>query len=137
MRKPRDFLSARSAIRLPRLQIHQRLDDAATVRTAIDVVAEKDESRQAPIGMTLAERNQIAQFLQRAVNIPNGIDKHLAKQIGSMTPGTTVKLTVWRKGEEKSDLGSSPRVSEKPLRVPHHHGSASLGLAALFLLARA
>ena len=47
----------------------------ATVRTAIDVVAEKDESRQAPIGMTLAERNQIAQFLQRAVNIPNGVDK--------------------------------------------------------------
>jgi hypothetical protein len=26
----------------------------------------------------------------------------LAKQIGSMTPGATAKLTVWRKGEEKS-----------------------------------
>src|SRR5262244_2410570 len=30
-------------------------------------------------------------------------DAHdLAKQIGSMTPGATIKLTVWRKGEEKS-----------------------------------
>ena len=30
-------------------------------------------------------------------------DAHdLARQIGSMTPGATAKLTVWRKGEEKS-----------------------------------
>ena len=43
------------AIRLPRLQIHQRLDDAATIRTAIDVIAEKNESRRAPIRMSLEE----------------------------------------------------------------------------------
>jgi serine protease Do len=43
-------------------------------------------------------------------------DAHdLAKQIGSMTPGTTVKLTVWRKGEEKSfslTLGELPKSRE-------------------------
>jgi serine protease Do len=43
-------------------------------------------------------------------------DAHdLAKQIGSMTPGATVKLTVWRKGEEKSfslTLGELPKSRE-------------------------
>jgi serine protease Do len=43
-------------------------------------------------------------------------DAHdLAKQIGSMTPGTAVKLTVWRKGEEKSfslTLGELPKSKE-------------------------
>src|SRR5262249_11560210 len=33
------------AIRPPRLQVHQRLDDAATVRTAIDVIPEKHKGR--------------------------------------------------------------------------------------------
>jgi serine protease Do len=39
----------------------------------------------------------------------------LARQIGSMTPGATVKLTVWRKGEEKSfslTLGELPKSRE-------------------------
>jgi serine protease Do len=43
-------------------------------------------------------------------------DAHdLAKQIGSMTPGATVKLTVWRKGEERSfslTLGELPKSRE-------------------------
>ena len=43
-------------------------------------------------------------------------DAHdLAKQIGSMTPGATIKLTVWRKGEEKSfslTLGELPKSRE-------------------------
>jgi serine protease Do len=43
-------------------------------------------------------------------------DAHdLAKQIASMTPGTAVKLTVWRKGEEKSfalTLGELPKSKE-------------------------
>ena len=43
-------------------------------------------------------------------------DAHdLAKQIGSMTPGAAVKLTVWRKGEEKSfslTLGELPKSRE-------------------------
>ena len=43
-------------------------------------------------------------------------DAHdLAKQIGSMTPGTTVKLSVWRNGEEKSfslTLGELPKSRE-------------------------
>jgi len=43
-------------------------------------------------------------------------DAHdLAKQIGSMTPGTTAKLSVWRKGEEKSfslTLGELPKSRE-------------------------
>ena len=43
-------------------------------------------------------------------------DAHdLARQIGSMTPGATAKLTVWRKGEEKSfslTLGEVPKGRE-------------------------
>jgi serine protease Do len=43
-------------------------------------------------------------------------DAHdLAKQIGAMTPGATAKLTVWRKGEEKSfslTLGELPKGRE-------------------------
>jgi serine protease Do len=43
-------------------------------------------------------------------------DAHdLAKQIGSMTPGTTVKLSIWRKGEEKTfslTLGELPKSKE-------------------------
>jgi serine protease Do len=43
-------------------------------------------------------------------------DAHdLAKQIGSMTPGATVKLAVWRKREEKSfslTLGELPKSKE-------------------------
>ena len=43
-------------------------------------------------------------------------DAHdLAKQIGSMTPGATIKLTIWRKGEEKSfslTLGELPKSRE-------------------------
>ena len=43
-------------------------------------------------------------------------DAHdLAKRIGSMTPGATIRLTVWRKGEEKSfslTLGELPKSRE-------------------------
>jgi serine protease Do len=43
-------------------------------------------------------------------------DAHdLAKQIGSMTPGATIKLTIWRRGEEKSfslTLGELPKSKE-------------------------
>jgi serine protease Do len=43
-------------------------------------------------------------------------DAHdLARQIGAMTPGATAKLTVWRKGEEKSfslTLGEVPQARE-------------------------
>ena len=41
--------------------------------------------------------------------------RDLARQIGSMTPGATAKLTVWRKGEEKSfslTLGELPKGRE-------------------------
>src|SRR5262249_28990349 len=57
--------------------------------------------------------------------------RDLARQIGAMTPGTTAKLSVWRKGEEKSISlmlgemrkerqaraaapGSAPAVTEAP-----------------------
>src|SRR5262249_57498980 len=50
-------------------------------------------------------------------------DAHdLAKQIGSMTPGATVKLTVWRKGEEKSfslTLGELPKSRQAPPTAPN------------------
>jgi serine protease Do len=49
-------------------------------------------------------------------------DAHdLAKQIGSITPGATVKLTVWRKGEEKSfslSLGELPKSREARATKP-------------------
>jgi serine protease Do len=41
--------------------------------------------------------------------------RDLAKQIGSMSPGTTAKLTVWRNGEDKSislTLGEPPKDRE-------------------------
>jgi serine protease Do len=51
-----------------------------------------------------------------AVNAHPVKDAHdLAKQIGSMTPGATIRLTVWRKGEEKSfslTLGELPKSRE-------------------------
>ena len=57
-----------------------------------------------------------------AVNGHGVKDAHeLAKQIGSMTPGTTVKLTIWRKGEEKSvslTLGELPKSREALATTP-------------------
>src|SRR5262249_61096963 len=54
-------------------------------------------------------------------------DAHdLAKQIGSMTPGATIKLTVWRKGEEKSfsmTLGELPKSREGRGTNPDSDGS--------------
>ena len=47
--------------------------------------------------------------------------KDLAKQIGGMAPGATVKLTVWRKGEEKSlsmTLGELPKEREARMTSP-------------------
>ena len=57
-----------------------------------------------------------------AVNGHGVKDAHdLAKQIGSMTPGATVKLTVWHKGEEKSfslTLGELPKSREARATTP-------------------
>jgi serine protease Do len=63
-------------------------------------------------------------------------DAHdLAKQIGSMTPGTTVKLTVGRDGEEKSvslTLGELPKSREaratNPDSEPTGAGLPKLGM---------
>jgi serine protease Do len=47
--------------------------------------------------------------------------KELARQIGTMAPGATVKLTVWRKGEEKSislTLGELPKEREARAALP-------------------
>jgi len=56
-------------------------------------------------------------------------DAHdLAKQIGSMTPGTTVKLTVWRKGEEKSfslTLGEMPKSRQARATNPGSDGTGA------------
>jgi serine protease Do len=56
-------------------------------------------------------------------------DAHdLAKQIGSMTPGATVKLTVWRKGEEKSfslSLGEVPKSREARAANPDSEGTGA------------
>jgi serine protease Do len=47
--------------------------------------------------------------------------KDLARQIGTMTPGATAKLAVWRKGEEKNitlTLGELPKEREARLTTP-------------------
>jgi serine protease Do len=47
--------------------------------------------------------------------------RDLAKQIGSIAPGTSVKLTVWRKGEEKNlsvALGELPNQREARATTP-------------------
>ena len=47
--------------------------------------------------------------------------RDLAKVIGAMSPGTTAKLTVWRKGEEKSlsvTLGDLPKDREARAATP-------------------
>src|SRR5439155_20803778 len=47
--------------------------------------------------------------------------RDLARQIGSMAPGSTAKLTVWRKGEEKTfsiSLGELPNQHEARANMP-------------------
>lgn len=47
--------------------------------------------------------------------------RDLAKQIGDMAPGGTVKLTIWRKGEEKTislTLGEMPKQHEARAAAP-------------------
>ena len=69
-----------------------------------------------------------------AVNAHPVKDAHdLAKQIGSMTPGATIKLTVWRKGEEKSfslTLGELPKSREARATNPDSD-AAGAGLPKL------
>ena len=61
-------------------------------------------------------------------------DAHdLAKQVGSMNPGSAVKLTVWRKGEEKSfslTLGELPKSKEARATNPDSD-NAGAGLPKL------
>jgi serine protease Do len=62
--------------------------------------------------------------------------RDLAKQIGALPPGTSVKLTVWRKGEEKSfslALGELPnqreaRTTKSENSSPGHTALPKLGL---------
>jgi serine protease Do len=47
--------------------------------------------------------------------------RDLAKQVGEMAPGGTVKLTIWRKGEEKAfslTLGEMPKQNEARAEAP-------------------
>ena len=73
----------------------------------------------------------------RAVNGHAVKDAHdLAKQIGSMTPGAAVKLTVWRKGEEKSfslTLGELPKSKEARATNPDSDKAAA-GLPKLGMM---
>jgi serine protease Do len=59
--------------------------------------------------------------------------RDLARQIGAMAPGTTAKLSVWRKGEEKSislTLGEMPKEREARATdsAPQGTDTARLGL---------
>ena len=54
--------------------------------------------------------------------------RDLAKQIGALAPGASVKLTVWRKGEEKSislKLGELPNSREAKANTPESKSSSS------------
>jgi len=62
--------------------------------------------------------------------------KDLARQIGTMTPGATAKLAVWRKGEEKTislTLGELPKEREARLTTPDGAESGPADLPRLGL----
>jgi serine protease Do len=54
--------------------------------------------------------------------------RDLAKQIGGLAPGSTAKLTVWRKGEEKAislTLGELPKSQEARAAAPESNPSGT------------
>ena len=60
----------------------------------------------------------------------------LARQIGAMAPGATAKLTVWRKGEEKTislALGELPNQREAKAGTPDSSGRNSADVPRLGL----
>jgi serine protease Do len=62
--------------------------------------------------------------------------KDLAKHIGGMAPGATVKLTVWRKGEEKAislSLGELPKEREARAALPDSSAPAGTDVPRLGL----
>jgi len=62
--------------------------------------------------------------------------KDLARQIGSMSPGASVKLTVWRKGEEKTfslALGELPKERQARAETPDSSGPAGTDVPRLGL----
>jgi serine protease Do len=63
--------------------------------------------------------------------------RDLARQIGAMAPGTTVKLTVWRKGEEKSislTLSELPKDREARAAAAPNSGLAGTDVPKLGLM---
>jgi serine protease Do len=63
--------------------------------------------------------------------------RDLARQIGAMAPGTTVKLTVWRKGEEKSislTLSEMPKDREARAAAAPNSGPAGTDVPKLGLM---
>ena len=62
--------------------------------------------------------------------------KELARQIGAMAPGASVKLTVWRKGEEKAisfSLGELPKEREARAALPGSSGPSGTDVPRLGL----
>jgi serine protease Do len=62
--------------------------------------------------------------------------KDLAKQIGAMAPGANVKMTLWRKGEEKTvtlSLGEMPNQREARAAAPDSSEPKSTKVARLGL----
>jgi serine protease Do len=62
--------------------------------------------------------------------------KDLARQIGTMAPGATVKLTIWRKGAEKTfslTLGELPSQREARATTPDTSGPNSTEVPKLGL----
>jgi serine protease Do len=62
--------------------------------------------------------------------------KDLARQIGAMAPGATAKLSVWRKGEEKTfsiALGELPNQREAKAGTPDSSGRSGTDVPRLGL----
>src|SRR5271156_5350425 len=61
----------------PRLEAHQRADDAGAVWTAVDIIAQKDECRRPSASMLFAAGDQGRELGQRTVNIADRVDEAL------------------------------------------------------------
>jgi hypothetical protein len=78
----------------PRLEVNHIADDAGTFRSAVDVIAEKDERYRPTIGISIATCNQSAQLGQRAVNIADGADKRREVRYQLVSPAS--KMAIFR-----------------------------------------
>jgi hypothetical protein len=64
------------------LHVNEIADDAGAFRTAVDIIAEKDERDRLLPGVLPTARNQAAQLAQRAMDVTDGVGKRHDAQTG-------------------------------------------------------